>query len=114
MEYEADSDPVGVIEGQEGSPIRLEDWVAWIGGDARLRCPDPVHTTNPFNKRPLTINPHPGDAFVWEGAVRIGLMSWSVEGLNEIVVYGASPQVTSVAEEVAQHLGGRFRRLYLD
>jgi len=114
MEYDADADPVGVIEGQEGSPIHLDDWVACIGGDARLRRPEPVGTTNPFSGLPLTINPHPGTAFVWEGAVRIGLMSWSTEGLDEIVVYGALPQVIVVAEEFARHLGGRFRRLNLD
>lgn len=71
----------------------LEDWVARIGGDARLRRPDPIHTTNPFNGRPLTINPLPGIAFVWKGAVRIGMMSWSTEGLDEIVVNGAPLQV---------------------
>jgi hypothetical protein len=114
MGYDADADPVGIIEGKEGSPIRLDDWVARIDGDARLRRPDQVRATDPLSGKPLTISPHPGTAYVWESAAPIGLMTWSEEGLDEIVVYGALPRVISVAEEVAQHLGGRFRPLDLD
>jgi len=111
MEYEAEADPIGVVEGQEGSSIRLADWVARIQSDPRLRPPDPVPSVNPFDRRPMTITPHPGTVYVWEEKHRIGMMAWSEEGLDEIVVYGASPQVVAIAEEVARDLGGRFRRL---
>jgi hypothetical protein len=109
MEDFADSDPIGVVEGETGAPIRLEDWVAYIVSDSRLRPPNAVRSVNPFSREPLTVVPHPGTAYVLEGEMRVGMMAWSEEGVDEIVVYGASPPVLALAKEVAEHLGGRFR-----
>lgn len=114
MDQFANSDPLGVVEGEDGSPIRLDDWVAWITRDPRLRRPDPVRAVNPFNRHPLTIAPHPGTAYVVDGGSRIGMMAWSEEGVDEIVVYGSSSTVIEVAKEVAKYLGGRFRLLDTD
>jgi hypothetical protein len=111
MEDFEESDPVGVVEGEAGSPIRLEDWVAWVGRDSRLKPPEPIRAVNPFNREPLTIAPHPGTAYVLAGDSQIGMMAWSEEGVDGIVVYGTAPSVLAVAEEVAKELGGRFRRL---
>lgn len=101
--------PIGVIDGQTGSPICLENWVRWIQRDPRLRPPDPVQSVDPFRRTPMVIVPHPGTAYVVEEEVRVGLMAWSEEGVDEIVVYGVSPVVLAVAKDVAEHLGGRFR-----
>jgi hypothetical protein len=111
VEYNVDSDPIGIVEGHQGSSIRLEDWVARIRSDSCLRPPDPAKSNDPLTRQPLTIMPHPGTAYIYQGETRIGMMTWSEEGLDEIVVYGASPRVVAVAEDVAKQLGGRFRRL---
>lgn len=109
MEPSSAWEPIGVVEGGRESPIRLEQWVAWILGDARLRPPEPVVGTNPFDRRPLTVAPQPGTAYVLEGTARVGMMAWSEEGLDQIVVYGRSEHVVAVAREVAEGLGARFR-----
>jgi hypothetical protein len=107
----ADSDPIGVVGGEDGSPVRLDDWAALIESDPRLDRPEPVQSTNPFTRQPLTIDPHPGTAYVLEGETRVGMMAWSEEGEDEIVVYGSSPSVVALAKEVADYLGGRFRAM---
>ena len=114
MEQFVDSDPIGVVEGESGSPVRLDAWVACIVSDPRLQPPDPVQAVNPFTRQPLTIAPHPGTAYISERGARIGMMAWSEEGAEEIVVYGASPGVIALAKEVAEHLGARFRLLNAD
>ena len=111
MVYIGDSDPVGVVEGDAASPISEEAWSALISSDARLRAPAPVLSVDPFSQEPLEIAPHPGTAYIWNEGSAVGMMTWSEEGLDEIVVYGASPVVVALAEEVARLLGGRFRAL---
>jgi len=66
---------------------------------------------NPFNKRDIEIAPDSGTAYVWENGSVIGMMTWSEEGLDEIVVYGASPLVLDLANKVALQLGGHVDRL---
>ena len=105
------SAPIGIVEGEAGSPIRLKDWSDWIASDPRLLRPDPVQSVNPFNREPLVIAPHPGTAYVVEGGLRVGMMAWSEDGSDEIVVYGNSALVPAIAKEVAEQLGGRFRLL---
>jgi hypothetical protein len=113
MEDFMNSDPVGVVEGEAGTPIRLDDWVACIARDPRLRSPEPVESINPFTRQPLTIAPHPGTAYVVQERARIGMLAWSEDGADEIVVYGTSPLVLALAQEVAKQLGGRFRALHV-
>ncbi|MGC4094757.1 MAG: hypothetical protein QM756_43930 [Polyangiaceae bacterium] len=111
MEDFADSDPIGVVEGQASKPIRLDDWIAWIARDSRLQPPDAVQSVNPFSREVLIIAPHPGTAYVLEKQAQVGMMAWSEEGSDEIVVYGRTPPVLALAAEVAKELGGRFRLL---
>lgn len=114
MAYVEDSDPIGIVEGNAATPISLQAWAALIASDARLRAPQPVRSVNPFNQQGLEIAPHRGTAYVWENGSAIGMMTWSEEGLDEIVVYGASPVVIALAKEIAQRLGGGFRSLDLN
>lgn len=111
MEQFSDSDPIGVVEGEPEAPVRLEAWIACIETDPRLQPPEPVQSVNPFTRQPLTIAPHPGTAYIAEKGDRIGMMAWSEEGAEEIVVYGSAPGLIALAKEVAEHLGGRFRLL---
>ena len=111
MEAFMDSDPIGVVEATVDSAISMDDWIVWIASDPRLQPPDPVQSINPFSRQPLTVAPHPGTAYVLEEGARMGLMAWSEEGVDEIVVYGTSPAVLALAREVAKNLGGRFRLL---
>lgn len=111
----AEAPLLGVIDSGRSLPIRIQDWLAVIANDSRLRVPDPVESTNPFSGDVLTITPHPGTAYVMDGQSRVGMMSWSEEeDADGIVVYGDSPAVLAVAKEVADRLGGRFRRLEVD
>lgn len=111
MEEFANSDPVGVVEGDAGRPLRLDEWVAWIAADRRLQVPSPIHSVNPFKKTPLIIDLHPGTAYVMADNSRIGMMAWSEDGADEIVVYGSSPIVLAVAKDIAKQLDARFRVL---
>lgn|GEM_PF-2845476 len=111
LKYVCDFDAIGVVQGDSGSPISLQNWVQFIATHPQLRAPESVRSVNPFNKRDIEIAPDSGTAYVWENGSVIGMMTWSEEGLDEIVVYGASPLVLDLANKVALQLGGHVDRL---
>lgn len=110
--WDSTEPPIGVITGTEARPIRYDDWVALIRIDGRLQLPAARERVSPRTGLSRVIQPNPSIALLVHDGVEVGLMGWSEEeGVDEVVVYGASPHVVDVATDVAAALGGEFHVL---
>ena len=104
----------GSVESDDSrTPIRHDDWLAYIRNSPDLVRPEPRSGRNPANGDPILLQPPADTVHLIENDSRLATFSWGPVGHNCIIVQYSEAEAETVetrAAKVADVIGGTFRK----
>lgn len=98
----------GCIRPVDGiTPFDRRAWCDVVARHSEFRRPAPREITNPFTKKPATVQPPQGAAEVWLDGNLVGNVSWSMSA-EPLVNVSVEPPAIPLVHQWAAELGGVF------